>query len=92
MVAEVEAVDKVELRELLGTTENGKEIYLVRRPNCSVRMIAFGSGGQLPAQLEGGFSSIQAARHVVSSYLAKIAHKQIKADGTEIKSKGRTSK
>lgn len=91
MVAEVEAVDKIELRELLGTTENGKEIYLVRRPNCSVRMIAFGSGGKLPKQLEGGFSSVQAARHVVSSYLAKVKHKQIKLDGTTIKAKGRDS-
>ncbi|MEE8207842.1 MAG: hypothetical protein V3T88_02660 [Nitrosomonadaceae bacterium] len=92
MVATVEAVDKEDLRELLGTTEKGKEIYLVRRPNCSVRMIAFGSGGQLPKQLKGGFSSIQAARHVVSSYLAKMAAKEINADGTEVKAKGRVSK
>ena len=80
MGAEVEAVDKLELRELLGTTDNGKEIYLVR------------SGGQLPKQLAGGFSSVQAARQVVASYLAKIKHKQIKADGTAVKSKGRDSK
>jgi len=83
MVAEVEAVDKPDLRELLGTTENGKEIYLVRRPNCSVRMIAFGSGGKLPKQLEGGFSSIQAARHAVASYLAKVTAKEIKSDGSK---------
>ena len=92
MVAEVEAVDKLELRELLGTTDKGKEIYLVRKPNCSVRMIAFGSGGQLPAQLEGGFSSINSAKQVVSSYLAKVAAKEITADGKEIKAKGRDSK
>ena len=90
MVAEVAAVDKPDLRELLGTTEAGKEIYLVRRPNCSVRMIAFGSGGQLPKQLAGGFSSIQAARHATASYLAKVKAKEIKLDGT--KAGGRGSK
>ena len=92
MVAEVEVADKLELRELLGVTEKGKEIYLVRRPNCSVRMIAFGSGGQLPKQLEGGFSSVNAARQVVDSYLAKVAHKQINLDGSEVTQKGRKSR
>lgn len=92
MVAEVEAVDKVDLRELLGTTEKGKEIYLVRKPNCSVRMIAFGSGGQLPAMLEGGYSSVQSARAVVASYLAKVAAKEIKDDGSKVKATGRSSK
>ena len=93
MVAKVEAVDKVDLtlnKKLLGTTEAGKEIYLVRKPNCSVRMIAFGSGGQLPEQLAGGFSSIQAAQHVVESYLAKVKAKEIKVDGT--KASGRSTK
>jgi len=83
MVAGVEAVDKVDLRELLGTTEKGKEIYLVRKPNCSVRMIAFGSGGLLPKQLRGGYSSIQAARHATESYLAGVKAKEIKVDGTK---------
>ena len=92
MVARAEAVDKLDIRELLGVTDKGKEIYLVRRPNCSVRMIAFGSGGQLPKQLEGGYSSVQAARAVVASYLAKIKHKQIDAAGKKITAKGRTSK
>jgi hypothetical protein len=79
-----EVVDKLDLRALLGTTEKGKEIYLVRKPNCSVRMIAFGSGGLLPAQLRGGFSSVQAAQHVTDCYLAKVKAKEIKLDGSEI--------
>ena len=83
MVAEVVAVDKSEVRALLGTTEGGKEIYLIRKPNCSVRMIAFGSGGQLPKQLQGGFSSVHAALKVTESYLAKVSAKEIKLDGTE---------
>lgn len=88
MDAEQEVVGKpVGIRELLGTTEGGKEIYLIRRPNCSVRMIAFGSGGQLPQQLQGGFSSIQAARQVTASYLAKVKAKEIKTDGTKCATK-----
>lgn len=68
---------------LLGTTEGGKDINLVRKINCSVRTIEFGSGGQLPKQLEGGFSSVAVATRVVDSYLAKVKAKEIKLDGTE---------
>jgi len=75
-----EAVD--ENKVLLGTTPGGKEIYLSRRPNCSVRKIAFGDGGKLPKQLEGGFSSVYAAMHATESYLAKVKGKEIKVDGT----------
>ena len=70
---------------LLGTTPNGKEIYLVRVPNKSVRNIAFGSGGQLPPQLEGGFSSVAAATKVVDSYIAKLEAKEIDASGKKLK-------
>lgn len=87
MAGEAEVADNTTVRELLGTTTAGKEIYLTRKPNCSVRMIAFGSGGQLPQQLEGGFSSIQAARQVVASYLAKVKAKEIKLDGTKVRGK-----
>ena len=68
---------------LLGTTDGGKDINLVRKPNCSVRKIEFGSGGQLPEQLEGGFSSVAAATRAVESYLAKVKGKEIKVDGTK---------
>lgn len=68
---------------LLGYTEGGKAINLVRKPNCSVRTIAFDSGGKLPTQLEGGFSSVAAATKVVASYLAKVKSKEIKQDGTK---------
>ncbi|MEE8208004.1 MAG: hypothetical protein V3T88_03490 [Nitrosomonadaceae bacterium] len=72
---------------LLGVTPNDKEIFLVRKPNCSVRKIEFGKGGQLPKMLEGGYSSVAAATHVVESYLAKIAAKEIKVDGTKYAAK-----
>jgi len=69
---------------LLGTTPNGKNLYYVRRPLKSVRFIAFGDGGQLPAMLAGGFSSQRAAKNMVDSYLAKMARKEIDAEGNPI--------
>ncbi len=90
MGAEVEAVDKSLIRLVLGITEGGKEIVLIRKPNCSVRVIAFSKGGAIPPQLTGGFSSVQAAQHAADSYLAKVKAKEIKVDGT--KASGRGSK
>ncbi len=92
MVATVEVEDSISIRVLLGTTEGGKDIVLLRKPNCSVRMIAFSSGGQLPKQLQGGFSSVQAAQHVTDSYLAKLANKEINADGSEFAEKAKVEK
>lgn len=89
MGVEHEAVDKKLVRVVLGTTEGGKEIVLVRKPECSVRMIAFTQGGSVPPQLQGGFSSVGAAQHACDSYLAKLKAKEIKIDGT--KASGRSS-
>ena len=88
MGATVEAVDSKLVRVILGKTDGGKEIVLIRKPDCSVRMIAFTTGGQLPEQLQGGFSSVQAAHHACDSYLAKVKNKEIKADGTRAPAKG----
>lgn len=57
-------------RCLLGETEAGKCIYLMRIPNAPLRTIAFGSGGKLPEELLGGFSSIKMAKQAVDDYLA----------------------
>ena len=84
---DVQEVEDSDNKVLLGTTSNDKEIYLVRKPNCSVRMIAFGSGGQLPQQLSGGFSSLSAALHATNAYLAKVKAKEIKVDGTKYSGK-----
>jgi len=70
---------------LLGTTPKGKEIYMVRKYNRTVRFIEFGSGGQLPDCLEGGFSSIQLAQQCVTNYLDRIASKGIDEAGMELK-------
>jgi len=72
---------------LLGVTEGGKDINLVRRTNSSIRIIEFSSGGRLPKQLEGGFSSTMAAQAAVDNYLAKVAAKEIKVDGTKYAAK-----
>ena len=74
------ARDKV----LLGTTPNGKNLYYVRKPLKSVRFIAFGDGGQLPAMLSGGFSSKRAAKNMVDSYLAKMVRKEIDEEGNPV--------
>lgn len=74
-------------RVLLGTTPNGKEIYYARKVNSSLRFIEFGSGGQLPKQLKGGFGSVLAAKGATDAYLSQLNDKLIKEDGTEIKPK-----
>ncbi len=74
-------------KKFLGETPKGKELYMVRYPNKTVRFIVFGSGGQLPACLDGGYSSIGLAQRAVDSYLAKLEAKEMKEDGTIIKAK-----
>ena len=70
---------------LLGTTPKGKEIYMVRHHNKTVRFIEFGSGGSMPETLQGGFSSIQIAQDKVDSYLARLVKKEIDEAGKELK-------
>lgn len=70
MDAEKLVVDKSG-KILLGTTTGGKELYYAAKNGKSVRFIVFGDGGELPAMLQGGFSSVHAAHSLVQSYLAK---------------------
>lgn len=70
---------------LMGTTPGGKEIYYARSKNNSHRCIEFGSGGQLPKQLHGMFTSPHAAQAAVLSYLARVEAKDIGEDGEDIK-------
>lgn len=72
---------------LLGETPGGKQIYYARKTNSSLRFIEFGSGGKLPVQLSGGFSSLLAAKGAVEAYLSQLADNLIKEDGTEVKAK-----
>jgi hypothetical protein len=81
-----EAVDNSRLTVHLGTTVDGKEIWLSRTPGAPLRKICFKGGGKLPEGLDGGYSSIQVAKTAVESYL------KAKADaGAKAKGKGRSA-
>lgn len=71
----VDAQGPADSKTLLGTTPNGKEIYMVRRHNQTVRTIELGSGGILPEELEGGYSSLRIAKMHVDAYIAKLVAK-----------------
>lgn len=86
MAGTAEAVDSnVFHKDLLGTTPAGKEIYLVRKHNCPLRTLAFGTGGELPEHLQGGYSSIKEAANAVTAYVESLVVAQSK------KSKGRST-
>ncbi len=86
-MAEVqEVVGSQHLTNLLGTTAEGKELWMQRKPGQSLRRICFKNGGKLPECLEGGFSSIQVAKVAVEDYI------QAKADAGKTVKKGRGSK
>ena len=79
-------VDDSYLTVLLGTTAEGKELWMSRKPNAPLRKIAFKGGGKLPECLDGGFSTIQVAMVAVKSYI------DAKAEAGKRVSKGRSSK
>ncbi len=81
-----EVVDNSYLTVQLGTTSEGKELWMQRKPGAPLRTICFKGGGKLPECLEGGFSSIQIATVAVEDYL------QAKLDAGKKVAKGRSSK
>jgi hypothetical protein len=83
-MAEVQEVEG-RLSAYLGTTAEGKELWMQRKPGAPLRTICFKGGGKLPECLEGGFSSIQMATTAVESYI------EAKANAGK-KVKGRSSK
>ena len=52
-------------------TPNGKEIGIVHRLNKSYWEVQFNSGGQLPPELSGGFTSPKQAQLAINQYLAR---------------------
>lgn len=64
----------------LGVTPGGKEIQYVARNNATVRFIEFGSGGQVPECLQGGFNSVGAAQAAANSYLSQLKQGDLKED------------
>ena len=82
MGVQAEVVDRIYFKSLLGKTPNGKEIYLVRKENAPLRTLAFGSGGELPEALQGGYSSIKMAAVAVDAYITSLVNdKGSKAKG-----------
>ncbi len=77
-----EAVDSSYLTVQLGTTAEGKELWLQRKPGAPLRHICFKGGGKLPKCLEGGFSSIQVATVAVEDYIKAKADAGKKAKRT----------
>ena len=65
----------VRVLDELGITPNGKVLNYVKKENASIRFICFADGGQLPDVLQGGYSSVHAARSAVASYLKSLEPK-----------------
>jgi|LGOV01.1.fsa_nt_gb hypothetical protein len=73
MVDVQEVADNARLTVHLGTTAEGKELWLSRTPGQPLRKICFKGGGKLPEILEGGFSTIQVAKTAVEAYIVAKA-------------------
>jgi hypothetical protein len=70
---------------LMGTTEKGKAMYMVRVLNSSLRFLMWGDGGALPKHLSGGYSSLLAAKTAVDGYLDGMKKGVLHEDGTKVK-------
>ena len=68
------------------TTQNGKEINIVRDKQTPHLKIQFASGGELPQELDGIFTSEVFAKSAIESYLSKQSKISEKKE-TKIKGK-----
>lgn len=64
-----------ESKRVIGTTPNGKNIILISK-NHGHFEVAFESGGELPQELKGKYTTPSIARDRVKYYLEKQAAKQ----------------
>ena len=53
------------------TTARGKELRLRLIPNTTLYEIYFYPGGEVPKELQGGFTSVDRANKEIEIYLAK---------------------
>jgi hypothetical protein len=65
------------------TTPNGKEIQIQRDPKSAQYFIQFGSGGELPEELDGIFTNQLFAETAINKYLEKQETKKTKAESKE---------
>lgn len=70
---------------LMGTTEKGKAMYMVRVQNSSVRFLMWGDGGSIPKSLSGGYTSLRMAQDAVNVYLKNLKSGNVHEDGTKVK-------
>lgn len=60
--------DKQEVR-VLATTAGGKEVGVRLKPASTLYEIAFKTGGELPKELQGSYTLISAAEHVIKMWV-----------------------
>ena len=65
------------------TTPNGKEIQIVRDPKTAHIKIQFGSGGELPQELSGFYTSEAFASRAIVGYLEGLAKQPVEVKKEE---------
>jgi hypothetical protein len=65
------------------TTPNGKEIQIVRDPKTAHIKIQFGSGGELPQELSGFYTSESFASRTIVGYLEGLAKQPVEVKQEE---------
>jgi hypothetical protein len=58
------------MTKVVGVTPQGKEIQIYIDPKTAFRKLSFTSGGELPEQLSGIFTSEREAMRAVNDYVA----------------------
>jgi hypothetical protein len=66
------------------TTPNGKEIQIVRDPKTAHIKIQFGSGGELPQELSGFYTSESFASRAIVGYLEGLAKQPVEVKKEEV--------
>jgi hypothetical protein len=66
------------------TTPNGKEIQIVRDPKTAHIKIQFGSGGELPQELSGFYTSEAFASRAIVGYLEGLAKQPVEVKKEEV--------
>lgn len=57
------------------TTPNGKSISTFIEPNTSLIRIKFDTGGELPEELSGYFTSERSAHQAITNYILQVTEK-----------------
>jgi hypothetical protein len=66
------------------TTPNGKEIQIVRDPKTAHIKIQFGSGGELPQELTGFYTSEAFASRAIVGYLEGLVKQPVEVTKSKV--------